>query len=822
MSAVKRTYRHLFACLVVIGALTINLYSDEAEQEFSTMPRIKNIFVTGSKTFPEVTIKSKLPYHVGQYFSPSDSNQAIMNIHKMGHFKQITLKLEPVTKNTANLHIIVEEKPALNEVTLIGNKHLSKKELKKKIDFEKIPAAERGELSALARIIKKTYTEKGYHFADVDVTMEEKDDIANATFSIKEGPHSVVKRVRFVGNSHFHDKKLRSLLFTREDWILAPLDRSGNYIPLAIEQDKLTLENFYQSNGYLHARVTDADVVFSDNKKEVSVTFKINEGDLYRIDKITAPGNDIFSEKQILSIIPFRKGSVYSRELIRTSMERIKTLWGDKGYIYADVEPSIQPDDKNKTVDLAFYSDLGNKVKLNRINIFGNKKTRDKVIRRQFLLDEGDNLTTTQLDISKNRVSGLGYFDPKQGVNWKINRIDEDRADIDLMLQEVKTGRFEFKLSYGGSPNAISSANSGVAGEIQLTERNLFGKGMIANTNALIGQDQRSFSGGFTQPWLFDRPINIGISGNYANIGYDELRKVVNQVQEQRAGGIVHCGFVAENLGYTMFNLQSGIESLHYYSRSLDGSKKVVPEASITGDDTVKEEYQKILTNRFQSGKFAFVQLGAGQDLRNHHTHISQGYKWNASAQVGIPSFSDTFGFYKFSFDGHWYTPLINETDLVLHLHGHIGYVNNFKDHAIPFRELYNIGGQASIRGWTFGQVGPMWYHPTLLEDEGWQGEAIGSKKAAFFNVELVFPLTEDLSMKGVVFYDGGAGWDTPNTSNISPDHLKNDKFDYRHSIGVGLRMLNPQPIRIDWGFKLDKRTGEKASEVSFSSYYDF
>jgi outer membrane protein insertion porin family len=799
MTPVTQRFWQLLVYLTVSGVAFNSIEARDSEDSYST-PRIKNIIVTGSKTFPDATIKSKLPYHVGERFLTGKSNQAIFNIYKLGHFKQIEIKTEKITQNTINLHVLAE-KPSLKEVILVGNKHLSKKEINKKIDFEKIPAAEEQELQRLARIIKSSYAEKGYHFTKVDLSMDEKDGHAVATLTIEEGPKSVLKRVRFDGNTHFHDKKLRSLLFTREDWLLSPLDRAGTYHPLAVEQDKLTLENFYQSNGYLNARAPEAVVVFSDNKEEVNVTFKIHEGDFYKVSKVSAPGNDIFSEKQLLAFLPLRKGSPYSRELIRMCIERIKTLWGDKGYIYADVEPSIQPNDETKTVELAFHSDLGNIVHLNRINIFGNKKTRDKVVRRQFLLDEGDLLTTTRLEASKNRVSGLGYFDPKDGVNWKINRIDEDLADIDVMLKEVKTGRFEFKITYGGSPNSLSASSSGIAGELQLTERNLFGKGMIGNFNTRIGQDERSFSGGFTQPWLFDKPISLGFSGHYAKTGYDELRKVVNQVQEERAGGLAHLGFIAERFGYTLFNIQTGIESLHYYSSSLDGTKKVVPESSITGDDNIKAEYQKILTNRFKSGKFAFVQLDAGQDTRNHHTHISQGYKWNVSTNIGISGCSDNFGFYKFQFDGHYYTSLINDTDLILHVHGHAGHVNAFKERSIPFRELYNIGGQASVRGFLFGQVGPMWYHPDLLEDEGWQGEAIGAKSAAFFNAELIFPLTEDLSMKGVVFYDGGAGWNTPNTSNIPEEHLRNDKFDYRHSIGIGLRMLNPQPIRIDWGF---------------------
>ena len=822
MTPVMQRNWYFFICLIVGGAFFRSIQAELNIKESYTTPRIKNIIVKGSKTFPETTIKSKLPFHIGERFLEGKTNQAILNVYKLGHFKQIKIEKEFVSKSTVNLYITLTEKPALKEVIFIGNKNLSRKEINKKIDFGKITAAEEKELHRLARIIKSSYGDKGFHFTEVALSMNEKDGQATATFTINEGPKSVIKRIRFDGNIHFHDKKLRTLLFTREDWILSPLDRAGTYHKMAVEQDKLSLENFYQSNGYLNARVPEADVVFSDNKKEIDVTFKINEGDFYTINKISAPGNDIYSEKQLLSFLPLRRGQPYSRELIRMCIERIKTLWGDKGYIYADVEPSIQPNEKTKTVEVGFFSDLGNTVHLNRINIFGNKKTRDKVVRRQFLLDEADLLTTTRLNASKNRISGLGYFDPKEGVNWKINRIDEDVADIDVMLKEVKTGKFEFKITYGGSPNSLSSSSNGIAGELQLTERNLFGLGLIGHANTRIGKDERAFSAGFTEPWLFDKPISLGFNGNYAQTGYDELRKVVNQIQERRAGGIAHLGFIAEKFGYTIFNVQAGIESLHYYSDSLDGTKKIGPQASISGNNIIKNEYQNILSNRFKSGTFAFLQFDAGQDTRNHNVHISQGYKWNLSTNIGIPSFSDKFGFYKLQFDGHWYSSLINDTDLVLHVHGHAGYVNSFSGNTIPFRELYNIGGQSSIRGFLFGQVGPMWYHPNLLEDEGWQGEAIGAKKALFFNAELIFPLTADLGMKGVLFYDGGAGWDTPKTSTIPANHLRNDNFDYRHTIGIGLRMLNPQPIRIDWGFKLDKRTGEKASEVSFSSYYDF
>ena len=794
-------------------------YANNNRENYLTNPLIHKIIITGSKALPIDTIASKMPYHEGEEFSDEKTNQAIKNIHALGYFKQVEIAVEKLQNNTINLQVNVVEKPIIKEIIFKGNAHLPEKEISKKLDFTKIPAAELQELKKLVRVIKKAYAEKNYHFTDVTVKMDKEKDGNIVTFTIKEGPRSLVKRVRFEGNTVFHEKKLRSLLFTREDWILGPMDRSGSYIPQAIESDKFTLEGFYQSNGYMNARVTDARVDFSDNKKELTITFVVHEGDKYTISDVLAPANDILTEEQLLSIIPIKKGQLYSRELIRISMEQLRTICGDFGYIYADIEPLIQPDDKTKTVALTFYTELGSKVRLNRINIFGNEKTRDKIIRRQLLLNEGETLTTTKMDLSKDRVGSLSYFDPRDGVNWKLNRLSEDLADLDLVVKEIQTGRGEIKLTYGGAPGELS-AHSGIAAEFHVSDRNILGKGLVGNFMARLGQEDRGLNLGIAQPWLFDKPIRVGFDSYFSRSSYDEVRKVVDSVQEERYGGSGHIGFVSRKLSDTSFIFQTGINSIALYSSTNGNKTKVM--ASISGDVTAKNELQAIFDQRFETGKFSFLQLDCGQDTRNHNVHISRGHQWSITSKLGLPMFGDNFSFFKIQFDGHWYTPIIDEKTLVLHLRGHLGSVNALGGHSIPYRELYHIGGQASVRGWTFGQIGPMWYHPDLLEDEGWQGDSIGAKRGLFFNAELVFPLTQDLSFKGVVFYDGGAGWDTPHASSINPAHLKNNSFKYRHSIGVGLRLLNPQPVRIDWGFKLDKETGEKAAEVSFSSYFDF
>ena len=819
----NRYQRSKIAFLVIFILTHSYIYSEKTPLSHKN---IHKIVISGARYYPQETIASKLPFKVGSYFNEEESNLAIRNIDNLGYFSQVTIETQE-TPNGLIIYVTVKEKPRVESITISGNKNISLKDIQKKVvSVEKLPAVDHTELVKYARKIEKLYQEKGFNFAHVSPKSTTKNGKISVEFTVTEGPKTLVKRVLFEGNSHIPAKKLRSLLFTKEDWILGMLDRAGMYHPAAIEQDKMIIENFYQSNGYMKARVHDTSVTFSKDNKEATVTFMINEGDFYTIDKVIIPGNDIYSEQELKAVIPIMPGQPYSRELIRLSIENLKKIWGNRGYIHADIEPVIQPDESTKRVTLSLYSDLGKKVKLNRVIIKGNKKSRDRIVRRQLLVDEGEELTTTKLEITKERIKGLGFFDQKDGVNWKINRIDEENANLDILLKEIKTGRFEFKMNYGGSPNQLSSSGNNVTLGIQFTERNLFGAGIMANANiqgAIMGDTQRTLSFGLVEPWLFDKPIRIGCDGYYEHNEYDEIRKVTNTIQEKRGGFVTNMGYMLPYAGGISVIGQLGLDSFKLFSKSraTGSDDDIAPQAAVSGSTTLASELQNILNERMKSGKVVFLQCDIGQDTRNHPIHPSRGHRWLFTNKLGFPIANEPFGFYKLQFDSHWYTPIINENDLVLHIHVHAGYVNSYKNHSIPFKELYNIGGPASVRGWTFGQISPVWAPDQLREEDGWQGDPIGGRKAFFFNTELIFPIMQDMSIKGVVFYDGGSGWDTP-TTFIEHTNLKNNSFDYRHSIGIGIRMINPQPIKVDWGFKLDKQPGESATEVSFSSYYDF
>lgn len=800
--------------------------AQEAPQQKSGARKVNRIIISGNKYISDEAILHRIPYRPGQIFDPQKTRTLIRNLYyDLNRFRNITVMGENVGTGLINIHVTVQEKTPITGLEFTGNKHLDAKEIKKKTNIDEVPALDEEELKKYVLAIKKLYEEKSY--LDVAIQTELQKDTegkAVAAFTVDEGKRSIVKRVKFVGNHNIPSKTLRNIIFTREDWILGFMDQAGTYHPERLELgDKQIIEQFYQNNGYLNAKVIDIAIDRDPGTQNITVIFEIEEGDLYTIKEVKAPGNDVLTEEQLLSFLPVAPGMIFSRQAIVTAIKFLEQAWSNRGYIYAHVTPSIEPNDDDKTVSLAFYSELGDKVFLRRINIKGNKKTRDKIIRRKLVVQEGELLTNNALEASKTRVESLGYFDQQQGVNWKTTRISKDTADLDLLLNETKTGNAHLKIGFGGAPSNSSGFGDklkGVSVEGSISDANLRGSGISFNLTGRASVDEQSFQFNLTDPWLFDKPIYGAFDVYHKRIGYDELNHC-SAVNERHTGGTLTTGFVTDArsafLSDTFIRIALGIENTQYGER---GPKVAVRGLRTAADiECANTQYQIVLNKLFQKGDFVSLSLHVGQDKKNHPIHPNHGHTWVAQAFFAIPSISGNLGFYKFDIDANWYTPIIGDYDLVFHVRGYMGIVGRIQNKFIPYRELFHIGGADTVRGFLFGQIGPQF---NVTVDKECISDSIGARKGAFISAELIFPIKPDFSMKGLVFYDGGAGWDNPYACDLSPRFLKNNSFNYRHSVGVGIRMLNPMPIRIDWGFKLDARKGESAHEVHFGMSYDW
>lgn len=772
-------------------------------EQFFIPKKIERITVRGSRLIPENAIRARIPYVIGELFKPQKTAQLIRGLYPLG-FRSITVMGNDLSSDTMELIIDVEEKKKITEIIITNNNNVSKEEIEKKLTISRITTLDEEELETLAEQIKKLYEDKNFHNVIIETHLEPIDDArAIAHLTIQEGKKTIVKRVFFKGNTHFPSRVLRKLIFTKEDWILGFMDRAGTYHKDALEFDKQTLEKFYQNNGFLAATVHDMQVVIDEITKEAMVTFTIQEGDLYTVSTVEAPGNDVLTEAELLARIPIKPGMIYSKEMIRDTMEQLRLLWGEHGYISAEIDPSVLPDQQTKTVKIIFYSDPGDKVFLNRINIIGNKKTQDKVIRRKILLDEGELLTVHKMNVSKQLVEQLGFFDPRAGVNWRTRKLNKELADLDLIVKEIPTGKAFAQISYGGSGEDIKSPQKAIKISATVEDVNFMGSGVQYKLNGGYSKQDKSINFALIDPFLFDRPLIGMFNVTHGRRTYDEFNhNVANVPTEEFTGVNGSLGFTHPAIPRTSFTVDGGYSKIHF------NAVHTLPMAS----QHLTETFQKLLRRRFISGTLVWVGTNITQNYLNNPFNPSRGYMWSWATKYAVPHTHDCFGFFKTEVQAQWLTPLINEYDLVLRLHGRAGFIKEFRHFSIPYSELYNIGGPASVRGFIFGEIGPQFLN-----------DPIGGKKAFFGGAELIFPITYDFSIRGVFFYDGGAGWDTPGAAELEPQ-LRNNAFRFRHAIGFGVRLNNPAPVRIDIGFKLDpnRRLGESTSEVHFTMAQEF
>jgi len=774
-----------------------------------------------NKYLTEDAIKSYIPYVAGAPFQPEKTNQLIKKLFSLGFFDQIKIRGTFVGNDGVDIYLILDELPEVIDIEIYGNKALSDQKIENELKLSELRAISKRKLNEIVRKMRKLYREKNFHTVDIQSEIKITDgNKATIIIKINEDIKSLIKKVNFKGNIHVRSKKLKSTIFTREDWLFGFATKAGSYQPDRFDQDKRYIENYYKTIGYIAAKVTDTRITMDPKTKQYEITFYINEGDQYKLKDIHVQSTEQLSEHQLLKYLPMKPGDLFSMKDVMDSIEELKKIFGEFGYIFVDIQPSIVPDEDTKTVNISFDIDLGSKVFLNRLNIKGNNKTRDHIIRRKINFSEGSLLSHQKMEMSKQRIEALSFWDKDSGVQWKVNRINDNLADLDLILKEAKTGKIVGQLGWGGNEMNMQSSAGGFNWGVNIFDVNFLGKGLQFNLATNWSTQEWSIVFDFTEPYLMDRPLSVGYNFHLNKIYRSEDLENIHDLSERYLGGSFHTGYILTK--WYMDTILRGIIGFE----SIKLNRPPMIRADIANCPGAPA-YSRIIAQQFKSGTMCYLNLEAGQDIRNHILHPSAGYQWSAVSRVGLPS--EKFGFWRLDFDYSWYTSLIDEYSLVLGFHTHLGYIKPLRKKTIPFKELFNIGGPASVRGFEWGEISPsLNLNPARNVNEiigDRFTEPIGGCKAFFLNLELSFPIKRDFSIKGAVFYDGGSGWSPPKLNITQTEcnrFIRNACFDYRQSIGIGVRMLQPQNMKIDWGFKLDRRPGEKASVVHFSTYKEF
>ncbi len=719
-----------------------------------------NVRMDADAIYPVLTLKA------GDVFDPAKVRQDIKNIYKLGYFDDVRVDVQK-TKEGLVVTYIVREKPVVKRIVYQGNKAIKEKDLKKITELKPYTILNLQKINEAAERIRLLYKEQGYYNTKVEPQVKMLNPReAKVIFKIKEGKKVFIKRINFEGNKAFSDDDLKKLLEISEkghfSWLkkiktfftggVAP----GVYSYGGLYRSLAKIVTFYQNQGYMDVRVDEPRVERHGNW--VYITIPIEEGPRYKIGKVDIE-QDLFKNKDyILKKLETPKKKYFSREALRRDILTITDLFADKGYAYAQVDPIIKKDPQKHVVNITFKVDKGPLVYVNRIEITGNTRTRDKVIRRELLVVEQRPFSSTRLRKSENRLRRLGYFEDVSVSTEKGVR--EDQMDIHVKVKEQPTGTFSIGAGYSSVDKLLFMA--------EISQRNFLGKGQTLALQGYFGARTTRYNFSFTEPYFMDTRLSLSL-----NL-YDWTREYEDYTRESQGFGI--------RFGYLWRP-----EIRFYFGYRYDDSN--LTDYYYYASPIIRESADIHVTSS--------IELGVSRDTRNHFFDPSRGSLLSLSYEhAGGPLGGDS-AYDKITATASYFHPLF--WDVVGHVRVGTGYVSQAKGGKLPVFEKFYLGGLDSVRGYRYGDISPI--DPST-------GERIGGNRMFFVQNELIFPLVKNMGLKGVLFFDMGNVWDQSEGFRFS---------DVRKSVGFGLRWLSPMgPLRIEWGFNIDTKPGEEKSNWNF------
>ncbi len=735
---------------------SVRVASDLATKVLTTVfgkKKVDRVVFKGNRKIEATAIQNVIKISKGRIFSDEELSQDIKAIYKMGYFNDVQADVTDTPEGLV-VTFIVDEKPLISQIRIKGNDAVSTKDIEAVLSTKPKQFIDGDKLRNDAEKVKELFLNKGYLNAEVKYDSERRDKDIIVNFNITEGDQLYIKTISFDGNQAFSDKQLKKLMETDEKGLFSMFTDSGLLKKDKLKEDVNKINAFYLNNGYIHARVGDPEV--THDKKWIYVKIKITEGKRYRVGKVTISGDTLsVSREELLKKLKINKKDYYDRESVVKDIDDFTQSANDEGYAYAEVAPNIVPMDATQMVDIDYHLTKGDKVFFNRIEISGNTKTRDKVIRRQISIVEGDLFSRGKLKDSYNRLNRMRYFEE---IDFQTEKgPDKDLMDVVIKVKEKPTGMFSIGAGYSALDKAMIMA--------QISQQNLFGRGQSLGLNASIGASSSNYDIFFIEPFLFDLPLWSK---------YDLWRTT----REYDTYDLTSKGLGA-TFGYPVWEKIIG-----YIGYRLADND--VSNVSENASSYIKDQEGKTVS----SG----LTLTLSRDSTDDSMFPTKGTRNNVSVEYTGGFLQGDTAYTKYTGTSTWFYPLPLET--VFGIRGRIGYMEGREGKAIPVYDKFYLGGINSLRG--LRNVGPT--DPVT-------GDVIGGTTMLNFNVELVFPLVKSAGMKGVIFFDTGNAWE-------SGYYLD----DMRKTAGVGIRWYSPiGPLRLEWGYVLDRKDNEAASRFEFT-----
>lgn len=725
---------------------------------------IRDIRVDGAQRIEPATVRSYLSVAPGDPFDPDRVDQSLKALYATGLFADVSLD-----RSGDVLVVKVQENPIINRIAFEGNKRIEDDKLQAEIQLRPRVVYTRTRVQTDVQRIIDIYRRQGRFAVTIEPKIIKLDqNRVDLVFEINEGPRTGVRSITFVGNEHFSDGTLRSEVSTKESTWWRFLSSDDSYDPDRITYDRELLRRYYLREGYADFRVVSAVAELTPEREDFLITFTIEEGERYKFGKIDIKSNlKALDPETLKGVLTSSEGDWYNAQSVEDTITKLTAAVGDLQYAFVDIRPRITRNRDNLTIDVTYEINEGPRVFVERIDVNGNIRTLDKVIRREVLVAEGDPFNATKLRRSEQRIKDLGFFESAQ-----ITTADgsaPDRTVVNVDVKEQSTGEIALGAGF--------STSDGVLGDFSIRERNFLGRGQDLRLGATLSTRRQEYDLSFTEPYFLDRDLSAGV----------DLFRISRNYQDEASYNEHNTGF-SLRLG---FPLTEHLRQRVYYQLTSTRIENVPDTASI------------YIRNEEGSHVTSLIGQELTYDRRNSRLAPTDGYY--VRLVTDLAGLGGTSKFFRTRFGGGYYLPLASD-DVVLSTTGEIGYIVGVNGKDVRVSDRFFLGGD-TLRGFRTAGVGPRDLRTS---------DALGGREYARGSVEVSFPLglPEEFGLKGHAFTDAGVLTE----SDIKNDSMVTDDTSIRVSMGTGVSWKSPfGPIRIDLAMPLKKESYDRREVFRFS-----
>ncbi|MBC7950332.1 MAG: outer membrane protein assembly factor BamA [Rhodospirillaceae bacterium] len=745
-------------------ALVVGLLAAAAPALAQDSGRVRQIVVQGTQRIEVETVKSYMALAEGDPYDADRVDRSLKTLYNTGLFADVAIH------HQGDMVVVrVVENPIINRIAFEGNKRIKEEELTQETQLRSRVVYTRTKVQNDVKRILDLYRRNGRFAATIEpkiIQLEQ--NRVDLVFEINEGQPTYVKRINFVGNHKYSDSRLREVLMTKEERWYRFFSSDDTYDPDRVTYDRELLRRFFLKHGYADFRVVSGVAELTPDREGFFITFTVDEGERYKFGTAAVNANlrDLKAD-ELNPLLSSKPGDWYNADQVEDIVQKLTDALGSRGYAFVDVKPQINRDRDNKTINITYDIAEGPRVYVERIDISGNVRTLDKVIRREFKLVEGDAFNTAKLRRSRQRVKDLNFFEKAEVTNVP-SETAPDRTVIKVDVQEKSTGELSFGVGW--------STVAGPLVEVSMRERNLLGRGQDVRATASVGTKQNQMVFSFTEPYFLDRQLAAGFDV------FATTRKLQREssYDSNSLGGSLRAGYqISENLRqdwkYTL-------------------KRDQVENVSSTASTFIREQ--------MGTSVMSSIQQTLLWDYRDSKVEPTEGYFIRLNNEIA--GLGGDQQFLRNNVGGGQYFSLAEQ--VVLGLTGNVGVMTGFGDEKIRITERYFLGGD-TLRGFANAGVSPR---------DKVTGDALGGLWQYAGSAQVKFPLglPDELGFGGQVFSDFGSIGETENyaTGGI------NQASTIRVSVGAGVTWKSPMgPVAVDIGFPLKKEAFDERELFRFN-----